>query len=406
MCTENTVKKPIEIEITKRQMDFVSNQLNLSDEKNSTLTIDWDKEMEEILDDERIERKRSILAPVEDERTIYAEPMLRPTFNLAAYVRKSETLQQFIKLGVDLTRWDLLNCGEFIAKLDFKQYIEPYILLLTKDIGIPIDQLGKLFTKNPRIFTESLENIQVRVNYLGLKRFTRDEIVTIVTRNPNWLTYSTRDIDNKLGFFQKHFKLTGSEMRSVTVNCPKLITHDQHAVEQISFSIREECVFTQEQVKQLVLKVPKVWMMGMLIMKCMGENNRTNRTAVQSESPIHIFSSFSCLLIFFIFIGLLLMQFLFLTILDRYDLMRQYDYIIDHMKIDNEQLVKMPSILTNRLFRIKERHGFLKKIGRAQYNPKLALYVSLDDLCMGNDDEFCERIGKPYEEYDRYLRTL
>lgn len=77
------------------------------------------------------------------------------------------------------------------------------------------------------------------------------------------------------------------------------------------------------------------------------------------------------------------------------------------MKIDNDQLVVTPHILEQRLFRIKERHGFLKKIGRAQYNPKQPLYVSLDELCKGTDDQFATQIAKrTYAEYDSYLRTL
>lgn len=87
--------------------------------------------------------------------------------------------------------------------------------------------------------------------------------------------------------------------------------------------------------------------------------------------------------------------------------MQRYDYILNHMKIDNSLLVKQPYILTDRLYRIKERHGFLTRIGRAQYNPKLELYVSLNELCRGTNEEFCEKIAKrPYEEYDHYLRTL
>lgn len=87
--------------------------------------------------------------------------------------------------------------------------------------------------------------------------------------------------------------------------------------------------------------------------------------------------------------------------------MQRYDFLSHHMKIENSQIAKDPYILANRLFRTKERHGFLKKIGRAQYNPKLELYVSLSEMCKGTDEEFATNIAKrPYEEYDRYLRTL
>lgn len=261
MCNQNLTENHIESGIAKQEIGFVDTESKLSTPKSTTLTIDWDIEMQHILAEEEQENKRSILAPVEDESEVYAEPMLRPTFNLAAYVSKSETLQQFLKLGVNLSRWDKLNVGRSIAKFDFKQHIEPFILLLTKDVGIPVDELGSLLTKNPDILKESLDDIRVRVDYLALKRFTPDEIVSIVTRNPLWLSHSTRDIDKRLGFFQKHFELAGYQVRLLTVNCPKLITHDLKEVQEVSFSILEECTFTKSEMKKIALQVPKVWMM-------------------------------------------------------------------------------------------------------------------------------------------------
>lgn len=227
----------------------------------SDLQIDWDSEMQQIEIEEKL-NDQSILSPVEESK-IYAEPMLRPTYNLAAYVQKSETLQQLVKLGVDLSQLDELRVGQFIVNLDFKADIEPYIVYLTKDVGIAFDELGKFFTKNPMVLREHLDDIHTRINYLELKKFTRDEIASIVTRNAFWLNYSTRDIDGRLGFFQKHFGLRGNELRTVTVSYPKLITHKKIDVEEISFAMREECGFDSDQVKQLVQKCPKLWMMRM-----------------------------------------------------------------------------------------------------------------------------------------------
>lgn len=343
------------------------------------LQIDWDSEMQRIEMNEK-EHEQSILSPVVEESKIYAEPMLRPTYNLAAYVQKSETLQQLVKLGVDLSELDRLAVGQFIVNLDFKTDIEPYIMFLTQNVGIAIDDLGFFFTKNPNVLREHLDDISTRINYLELKRFTRDEIVSIVTRNVFWLNYSTRDIDGRLGFVQKHFELSGNEMRTVTVACPKLITHKLIDIEQISFSIREECGFDRDQVRQLVQKCPKLWMMRMFIL------NFERISFIGGDLFLFLFSfSFS----------------------DRYVLMKRYDFITNNMKIDNNQLVLTPHILEQRLFRIKERHGFLKKIGRDQYNPKLPLYISIDELCKGNDDHFAIHVAKQtYEEYDSYLRTL
>lgn len=254
MCTNDSIGKP--------RISFIESPPALDKVKgHNELQIDWEKEMELIEEDEERENSRSVLAPVDDESKIYAEPVLRPTFNLAAYVQKSETLQQLMKLGVNLDRLDHTNVGEFIANLNFKQDVEPYILILTNDIGIPADKIGRFLTKNPNILKESLDDIQVRINYLQLKRFTRDQISMIVLRNPFWLNHSTREIDERLGFFQKDFNLTGNEVRLLTNAYPKLITFNLKQIEDLSFSVREECCFEPDQVKEILLKCPKLWML-------------------------------------------------------------------------------------------------------------------------------------------------
>lgn len=98
---------------------------------------------------------------------------------------------------------------------------------------------------------------------------------------------------------------------------------------------------------------------------------------------------------------------LFVFFSARIDLVDRLDYLSYEMKIDNDRLLMEPQILETRLFRIRERHGFLESIGRAQYDPKIELYISLDALCKYSDEEFAEKVARrPYAEYDRYLRTL
>lgn len=263
-CTRNSIKHSKSEKQQPQQMAPENRQeLVAKTIKNRLdLQIDWDSEMRQIEAEER-QNERSILAPIDKVGKIYAEPMVRPTYNLAAYVQKSETLQQLVKLGVDLSQWDRMRVGQFSVNLDFKADIEPYIIYLKKDIGISIDDMGKLLSKNPKVLQEHLDNIQTRINYLELKTFTRDEIVSIITRNAFWLTYSTRDIDWRLGFLQKHFELRGNEVRTVTISCPRLITHNTIDVEKISFSMREECGFDNYQIKRLVQEVPKLWLMRM-----------------------------------------------------------------------------------------------------------------------------------------------
>lgn len=77
------------------------------------------------------------------------------------------------------------------------------------------------------------------------------------------------------------------------------------------------------------------------------------------------------------------------------------------MKLSNEDILRTPQVLDTRLFRLQERHGFLKSLKRAQYNPKIDLYISPGELAVGTDAEFAVNVAKStLETFDAYLRTL
>lgn len=334
--------------------------------------IDWDREMTQILEEEK---NYSVLAPVKDEHSITAEPYLRPTFNLAAYVPKSETLQQMIKLGVNLSKIERRRgVSEFIIGLDFERDMKPHILFLTQTIGLSADCLGTFLTKNPFFFKMDLDDLQVRVNYLQSKRFSSEQITEIVRRNPFWLMFSTQRIDQRLGFFQKEFSLKGNEVRQLAVNKPTLITHSLMKVRRATFSIREEMCLEKDEVKSLILRLPKLWLCGKMI-----------HATYQCNNEILEFQ----------------------IIADSFDLMERYQYIIRTMNVPLNQLLKMPNILATRLFRIRERHEYLRSLGKAQYNPKLDLYVSLDILITGSNEEFAQNVAKTsYKNFEDFLKTM
>jgi len=62
--------------------------------------------------------------PLEPNVTNFStiSPALNPTFNLAAYVNESYSLQQLVKLGVEIYKFDNNpNVMEMILKLDFER---------------------------------------------------------------------------------------------------------------------------------------------------------------------------------------------------------------------------------------------------------------------------------------------
>lgn len=280
-------------------------------------------------------------------------PALRPTFNLAAYVNESYSLQQLVKLGVELYKFDSKpEVMETILKLDFERDMKPYVRFV-HDCGVPVEELGKFFSKNPMIFTEHLDDLMTRVNYLESKKFNKEMITTIIRKHPNWLSHSTVDIDKSLGFFQNKFCLSGDDIRCIVTKQPKLITWSKSSVNLIMFSLNEEMGFNRSQRKRLLIIHPRLYTM----------------------SKNHL--------------------------LDR------FNYIHNTMEISHDRIVLEPQVMSSRLFRIKQRHEYLKYLNRAQYDPKLPNYISILKLVTGNDSEFCMNIAKTsVEMFNSYLKTV
>ncbi|XP_055705669.1 transcription termination factor 3, mitochondrial [Phlebotomus papatasi] len=289
----------------------------------------------------------------ENHEDIERAPNFPPTFNFASYINKSPTLQQLLNLGVDLYSIERRKgLPQFVLKLDFERDMK-HIIQFLHDQGIPPDHLGRFITKNPLIFKEHSDDLAVRINYLESKMFTKEQIARIVDKNPFWLMFSTQRIDKRLGFFQKSFSLSGQEVRELTCTAPRLITYSMEHVRRSTFSIREEMGFEAAEVKEILLKVPKIWMMN------------------------------------------------------HDSLMERFEYVHRSMAISHDQLRQDPHILLSRLYRIRQRHEFLKFLGKAQYDPKKDLYVSLKNLVVGTDEEFVLNIARSsIPTYHSFLKTL
>ncbi|CAL4058709.1 unnamed protein product, partial [Meganyctiphanes norvegica] len=217
---------------------------------------DWDSEMQWIKTQENNDILSEPSCPSEIDNVATA---LRPTFNLAAYVNKSDTLQKMVDLGVDLNRLEKRKgIASFILKLDFEKNMKDHISFLY-DAGVDASDLGRFITINPLIFNNSLEDLEARVNYLESKHFSKQEISRIFSRNPFWLQFSTYRVDGRLGFFQRTFDLTGTEVRQLATRLPKLITHNLHHIKRTTFAIQEEMGFDSMETKQLLLTQPKIW---------------------------------------------------------------------------------------------------------------------------------------------------
>ncbi|XP_065074336.1 transcription termination factor 3, mitochondrial-like [Ochlerotatus camptorhynchus] len=310
---------------------------------------DLEKQFKQMLRDD----VRSVLEPASADRSVEFYPHTKPSFNFAAYVNKSDTLQKMVQLGVDLHKLEKRKgIPQFILQLDFERDMKEHLKFLA-EIGVAPDQLGEFVTKNPLIFKEDLGNMEVRINYLESKRFQPEQVARIVSKNPFWLMISTRRIDRRLGFFQKTFELMGDEVRLLTTKQPRVITYSLEHIRKSTFSIKEEMGFDQNELKELLLSKPKLWM------------------------------------------------------INQDKLSYRFDYVHRKMQVSHAEILKTPEILESRDHRVKQRHGFLKFLGKAQYDPKKDLYISLKSLVEGTDIEFAINIAKSNMEcYSNYLKTL
>lgn len=115
-------------------------------------------------------------------------PYFPKSFNLAAYVNKSELLQNLLHLDVNLSKIEKKPyIAEKILKLDFERDVKRHVMFL-KDF-VESEEMGNYITKNPMILCEPLEDLEVRVNYLKSKRFLNTQVQQIVSRNPYWLMF-------------------------------------------------------------------------------------------------------------------------------------------------------------------------------------------------------------------------
>nr|CAG4644253.1 EOG090X0C5Y [Lepidurus arcticus] len=276
-----------------------------------------------------------------------------PSFNLASYVNKSPLLQEFVKLDVELHKWDKKpGVANLILKKGFEEDIAPVLQFLV-DHHVNPDSLGRILTNNPLIFREDYGSLQSRINYLYSKKFDGKMVGTIITRNPFWLCFSVERIDRRLGFFQKYFGLKGPEVRNLAVKNPKLITRNLQDVKALVFTVKEEMGFNDDETKRLLCEAPRIF--------------TTSRHA----------------------------------------LIRRFEVVHNLIELPRETILQFPVLLTTREFKLKERHLFLQSLGKVQYNPKQENYVSPLDLALLDDVEFCRQVAKvPVQHFNDFLKTL
>jgi len=278
---------------------------------------------------------------------------LKRSFNLAAYVNRSRTLQELLKIGVSL--YDIEHHDSQAAKnlilLDFERDCVPHIKFLV-DNGLKSSALGRFISEFPNIFNEHLDDLQIRINYLESKGFTKSMIARALNNSHHIIAHRTKTLDFKLGELQIEFSLTAKVLREMVVKHPDIVAIPCTQYKLINFTLTEEFGFDTSEIHMILRAQPQI---------------------IDIVRPI---------------------------LIDRLDL------IHNSIGLSHETIAKFPELITGPIMNIRHRAKYLRKLKRNQFNPNLPLYVPPPALCRGSDEEFCSKYCKTsLEDYKLFLRS-
>ncbi|XP_074468419.1 transcription termination factor 3, mitochondrial isoform X1 [Sebastes fasciatus] len=273
--------------------------------------------------------------------------------SLSDYVDQSETLSKLVQLGVNLFKLEQRpNVGSMLLRLNFNTDVAPRLLFL-KQIGVEHSRFGFIITHNPFFLTESLENLQSRVNYLKSKKFSNETVASMVSRAPYLLNFSVKRLDNRLGFYQQQLKLSASNTRDIVARLPRLLCGSLEPVKENLKVCEIELGFKENEIQHIIIAVPKVL-----------TANKRKLTQI-------------------------------------------FDLVHNIMKVPHNLITKFPQVFNSKYLRIRERHLFLEYLGKAQYDPTLPNYIALDRLVSLPDETFCTELAlATLEDFYSFQKTL
>ncbi|KAM4550613.1 transcription termination factor 3, mitochondrial isoform 2-T2 [Fundulus diaphanus] len=316
------------------------------------LTTEAKESIDDLSRTDATENKPALM-PTVDAFPLGKSQMPPASTSLQHYVDKSETLTKLVQLGVSLWKLERRpNVGSMLLRLDFNRDVAPRLLFL-KEIGVDDSRLGYIISHNPFILSENLENLQARVNYLKSRKFSSETVASMVSRAPYLLNFSVKRLDNRLGFYQQQLKLSSANTRNIVARLPRLLCGSLEPVKENLKVCEIELGFKENEIQHIVVAVPKVL-----------TANKKKLTQI-------------------------------------------FDFLHNTMKVPHYLITKFPQVLNTKFLRLKERHLFLEYLGKAQYDPNLPGYVSLDRLVSLPDEMFCgELASATLEDFDLFQKTL
>lgn len=281
------------------------------------------------------------------------KPPIKRSFNLAAYVNHSHTLQELLKLGVSLFDIESTNhkAAQFLLNLDFERDCSQHIRFLV-DNGLKERNLGRFISEFPMLFGELLDDLQTRLNYYESKGFSKRQIAGALNKSSHLIAHKTKTIDYKLGLIQIEFNMPAKLIRTLVSAYPLCIAMPEEQFKIVNLTLNGEFGFRQNEINEMVVTQP-----------CILELPRPN-------------------------------------------LIERLELVHNEIGLRHRQVVSYPKLITGPRLEIRARAMYLKKLKRDQYDPKRPLYVPPSALYKCDDEEFCKTYAKTtLSDYKLFLRS-
>jgi len=160
-------------------------------------------------------------------------------------------------------------------------------------------------------------------------------------------------VDARLAFLQEEYALEAKQVRSVLLHYSQVMSLHVMTVRRVTFSLKEEMGFTEQQTRSIVVKVPHI----------LGVNHQT---------AVNIF-----------------------------------DHLHNSALVPHQLIAATPEVLCADEKTVVYRLQYLQLLKRAQFDPQQPLYIPLSVLSSEIDDKlFVEKYAHTsVEDYNLFLRT-
>uniref|UniRef100_A0A0N4XGD0 LD27042p (inferred by orthology to a D. melanogaster protein) n=1 Tax=Nippostrongylus brasiliensis TaxID=27835 RepID=A0A0N4XGD0_NIPBR len=253
--------------------------------------------------------------------------------SIVPFINYSPLLQAFVDIGVNLFEVEqTTRAAKHLLRLDMEKELQWLVSL-----GFDVNDLGEYLTRNPFFLLQDLNDLETsvrlsRISGNSFNKFVRREIAIGFSRY--WLNVDVKTMDSRLGWIQEQFRLSGDDVRDLIRKDARVVMFGLGPLQRLVTLFNKEFEFTPKQMKKMLLSDPRLFIMD----------------------PKFIIAN--------------------------------YGYIHRTMRLSNAIIAEHPFILRCSHSSIRNRHEFLKKVGRAVYEG--AIVDENAEASMKNNDETIE----------------